>query len=331
MVIIIGASSFIGVHTMMNFKQHGVEVFGTGRKPSLSEFYGGGYAVLDFTKPDDFKVLPSKNVDAVIITASLLAANNTEGTAALNYAAAFIETNVLGTLNVLEWCRKNGVNRVISCTTIYDTHNLWDKNHAITEDEPLDFLHKGDHAAYVISKNTISELLEFYNQEYGMSNAVFRLAHVYGAGPHGGLFVNGKYVKSGLQIFMDKASVGEDITVFGDAEVSRDVVSVKDVADAFRLAVASPKTYGLYNISSGHATSLREQAEAIAEVFAPVGKKSRVIVDPNRENHTESYLYSIEKAKRDFNYNPKFSNFYDLVKDWKNDIDNNLYREVFHY
>lgn len=331
MVIIIGASSFIGVHTMMNFRKHGVEVFGTGRNPSLSSFYGDGYAVLDFTKPEDFKVLPTKDVEAVIITASLLAANNTAGTATPNYAAAFIETNVLGTLNVLEWCRKNGVKRVISCTTIYDTHSLWRKDHAITEDEPLKFSYKGDHAAYVISKNTITELLEFYNQEYGMSNAVFRLAHVYGAGPHGNLFVNGKPVKSGLQIFMDKASAGDDITVFGDASASRDVVSVKDVAEAFRLAVSSPKTYGLYNITSGHATTLLEQAESIAEVFASEGKKSRVVVDPTKENHTESYLYSIEKAKRDFNYNPQFSNFYDLVKDWKKDIDNNLYREVFHY
>ena len=79
-----------------------------------------------------------------------------------------------------------------------------------------------------------------------MSNAVFRFPPVYGVGPHGSLFINGKYVKSGLQIFMDKASKGEDITIYGNKNLSRDVVYVKDVAHAFYLAIRSEKTYGLY-------------------------------------------------------------------------------------
>ena len=47
------------------------------------------------------------------------------------------------------------------------------------------------------------------------------------------MIVNGKKVKSGLQTFIDRAKDGTDIEVYGDKEVARDVVYVKDVADAF--------------------------------------------------------------------------------------------------
>jgi UDP-glucose 4-epimerase len=56
---------------------------------------------------------------------------------------------------------------------------------------------------------------------------------VYGVGPHGSLFINGAYVKSGLQIFIDKATTGEDITIFGDKSLSRDVCLCKGCSARF--------------------------------------------------------------------------------------------------
>lgn len=335
MILIIGASSFIGVHTVSEFLNQGCKVAVTGRNNRFKEHYdklGVDYYNLDLSKKEDFAVLPTQDVQGVVLLAGLLPANAEVDLDKDENAADYFRINVLGTINVLEYCRKNGIKRVISASSYADVRNAWAKDKAITEDEPRSFSYKGDHAVYVISKNAANDVMEYYNQQHGMKNAWFRFPPVYGVGPHGSLFVNGKVYKSGLQIFMDNAAEGKDICVYGDRTISRDVVSVKDVARAYYQAMFSEKTYGLYNITSGRGVTLAEQAEVIAEVFHKEGKpQSKVIYLPEKPNNSVSYLFSIEKAKRDFGYQPRFADFKDMMTDWKKDIDKNLYRDLFHY
>ena len=335
MILIIGASSFIGVHTVSEFLNQGCKVAVTGRNNRFKEHYdklGVDYYNLDLSKKEDFAVLPTQDVQGVVLLAGLLPANAEVDLDKDENAADYFRINVLGTINVLEYCRKNGIKRVISASSYADVRNAWAKDKAITEEEPRSFSYKGDHAVYVISKNAANDVMEYYNQQHGMKNAWFRFPPVYGAGPHGSLFINGKVYKSGLQIFMDNAAEGKDICVYGDRTISRDVVSVKDVARAYYQAMFSEKTYGLYNITSGRGVTLAEQAEVIAEVFHTEGKpQSKVIYLPEKPNNSVSYLFSIEKAKRDFGYQPRFADFKDMMTDWKKDIDKNLYRDLFHY
>jgi UDP-glucose 4-epimerase len=165
-----------------------------------------------------------------------------------------------------------------------------------------------------------------------MRNAIFRLPPVYGVGPHASLFVNGKIYKSGLQIFMENASQGKDICIYGDKNLSRDVVYVKDVAHAFYQALYSDKTYGLYNITSGKGVTLNEEAHIIAEVYQTKGKPmSNITYAPQKSNNGPSFLFSIKKAHIDFGYTPNYADFKVMMADFKKDIDNDLYRELFKY
>lgn len=335
MYIIIGAGSFIGVHTVDEFLKHGCEVLVTGRNNKFRSYYenkGVQYVNLDLTVAEDFEQLPKNGVDAVLLISGLLPANAQVDLDVEENAADYFMVNTIGTINTLEYCRKNGIERVISTSSYADVRNAWNAERAITEDEPRDYIYKGDHAVYVFSKNAAIDVMEYYNQQHGMKNACFRFPPVYGVGPHGSLFINGKYVKSGLQIFMEKASAGEDITIFGDKNLSRDVVYVKDVANAFYMAVNSPNTYGLYNMTSGRGVTLQEQAEVIAELFAQnPEKKSRILYKPEVKNNTPSYLFSMEKAKRDFGFVPKYANFRIMMSDYKKDMDDGLYKELFNY
>lgn len=294
MVIIIGASSFIGVHTVEEFVKQGCDVLVTGRNNKFRKHYekiGVKYQNLDLTNEEDFYNLPTKNVEGVILLSGLLPANAQVNLDEEENAADYFKVNTIGTINVLEYCRRNGIKRLISTSSYADVRKSWTADKAITEDEPRGFMYTGDHAVYVLSKNAACDVMEYYNQQHGMTNAVFRFPPVYGVGPHGSLFINGTYVKSGLQIFMDKAEAGEDITIFGNKNLSRDVVYVKDVAHAFYLAIKSKKTYGLYNMTSGKGVTLQEQAEVIAELFAKSQeKKSKIIYKPEVENNTPSYL-----------------------------------------
>lgn len=320
---------------MAKFLSEGCKVAVTGRNNKFKGHYdklGVDYYNLDLANKEDFEKLPKDGIDGVILLAGLLPANAEVDLDKDENAADYFRINVIGTINVLEYCRKNGVKRVISASSYADVKNAWTGDRALTEDEPRNFSFKGDHAVYVISKNAANDVLEYYNQQHGMKNAWFRFPPVYGAGPHGSLFVNGKIYKSGLQIFMDNAAEGKDICVYGDKNISRDVVSVKDVAMAYYQAMFSEKTYGLYNITSGHGVTLQEQAEVIAEVFHTEGKpKSKVVYMPEKPNNSVSYLFSVEKANRDFGYKPRFADFKAMMTDWKKDLDNNLYRDLFHY
>ncbi|MCR5151393.1 MAG: NAD(P)-dependent oxidoreductase, partial [Clostridiales bacterium] len=107
---------------------------------------------------------------------------------------------------------------------------------------------------------------------------------------------------------------------------------VKDVALAFWKAMKSENTYGLYNMTSGKGVTLLQQAQIIAELWAKSpDKKSKITFKPEVQNNTPSYLFSMEKAKNDFDFEPAFSDFRTMMTDYKKDLDNDKYRELFHY
>lgn len=334
MYIIIGASSFIGVYTVEEFLKQGAKVVVTGRNNKFKEHYdklGVEYYNLDLVNKGDFEKLPKENVEGVILLAGLLPANAPVNLDEDENAADYFMINTVGTINVLEYCRKNGIKRVISNCSYADVRGAWGKK-AITEDEPRDFIYTGDHAVYVFSKNAANDTMEYYNQQHGMKNAWFRFPPVYGVGPHDSLYINGTLKKSGLKIFIDNASEGKDICIFGDPNLSRDVVYVKDVAHAFWLAMNSEKTSGLYNMTSGQGVTLEQQAQVIAKLWAPSADRiSKITYNPDVVNNTSSYLFSMEKAKRDFGFIPKYANFEDMMMDYKKDLDSNKFQELFNY
>lgn len=335
MFIIIGASSFIGLYTVEELLRQNCEVVVTGRNNKFRDYYESlnvKYINLDLRNQEDFRRLPTQDVEGIILLAGLLPANAPVDLTNQENAADYFSINTIGTINALEFCRQNNIKRIISTTSYADVFNSWDKDRPLTEEEPRGFKYSGDHAVYVISKNAATDVMEYYNQQHNMSNAVFRLPPVYGVGPHGSLYVNGKYLKSGLQIFIEKASVGEEITIFGNGDLSRDIVYVKDVAKAYFLALKSNKTYGLYNITSGKAVTLQQQVEIIAKLFAPdTNCISKIKHNPEIKNNSISYIFSIEKSKKDFNFLPQYSDFEMMMADYKKDLKNNKFKTLFNY
>lgn len=335
MIIVIGASGFIGVHTVTELLKQGCEVLATGRNSKFKSYYdsiGVEYLNFDLSIDSDIQKLPKEGVEAVILLAGLLPANAIVNLDEDENASDYFRINVLGTINILEYCRKNNIKRVLSTCSYADVRGAWNDSRRITEDEPRDFSYRGDHAVYVISKNAANDVMEYYNQQHGMKNVWFRLPTVYGVTPHMSFYVNGEKKKSGFQIFIEKAQVAENITVFGNPNMIRDVAYVKDVAHAFYLAIKSDSASGLYNMTAGHGVSLVEMAEVIRDVFGPTsGRKSQILYNPNISNNTPSYLFSMEKAKREFAFEPHFKTFRMMMEDFKQDWDANLYRDLFDY
>ncbi|MDR0813161.1 MAG: NAD(P)-dependent oxidoreductase [Oscillospiraceae bacterium] len=331
MIIVIGGTSFIGVYTVEKLISEGVSVLATGRRPEHANAIrklGAEFAVLDITKADDFEKLPKTGVEGVIVTAGLLSVNEKADLVETENAADYFKVNVIGLINVLEYCRKNGIKKVISCTSYSDVAGAWKKGFAIKEDEPRDFHFTGDHAVYVISKNAASDVMEYYNQQHAMQCAWFRLPPVYGVGPHSEIYVDGKPYKSGIGTFIEKAQNGEDIEIWGDAHISRDIIYVKDVAEAFFLALCSDKSYGLYNMTSGTELDLEDQARAVIEVFGD-NEKSNIVYRPDKANRTPSFLFDMTKAKNDFGFVPKYISYTEMMKDYKKELTAARFDEFF--
>lgn len=323
MVIIIGATGFIGMYTVDKFLEEGYEVLATGRNKVMKaelEKKGVKCIELDISKKEDFDKLPKENVEGVILLAGLLPANAKVDINKDENADDYINVNVIGTINVLEYCRINNIKKVISTSSYADVFNAWKKGTALTEEEPRDFKYTGDHAVYVISKNAANDVMEYYNQQHGMQCAQFRLPPVYGVGPHSEIYVNGKYYKTGIQTFIENAEAGKDIEIWGDPEITRDIIYVKDVARAFVLALKSDKTYGLYNMTSGTELSLEAQVKAVIEVFGG-NKKSRIVYRPDKKNNTPSFLFDMSKAKKDFGFVPEYISYYDIMIDYKKELE----------
>ena len=163
--------------------------------------------------------------------------------------------------------------------------------------------------------------MEYYNQQHGMQCAWFRFPPVYGVEPHGTIYVNGKAYKSGIATFIDNAKEGKNIELWGNPHIKRDIIYVKDVADAYVLALSGNKTYGLYNMTSGTQLDLEDQAKAVIEVFGNKEHKSHIVYKPEKENNTPSFLYSMEKAKKDFGFIPKYTDYMEMMKDYKKELE----------
>lgn len=329
MIIIIGASGFIGTYLTDRLFADGKSVLATGRSASAEKYYKSRnipYVRLDISSKQDFEKLPAQGVEAVVLLAALLPANVSE-----ENPYSYVDINITGTLNVLEYCKKIGVKKLLSTTSYADIQNLWQKDVPLASDSPRSYKLNGDHAVYVISKNAATDLILHYNEEYGMSGTIFRLPPVYGVGPHGELYVDGKWYKSGFQVFIEKAMSGEDIEIYGDKTISRDVVYVKDVVMAFIKAIESPRAKGVYNITSGMAHTLEEQVKDIIEVFSPEKKKSRIVHRPEIPNHSQSYLFDIKKAQKDFNYMPQYVPFRTLLLDYKEEMEKSRFEHLLNH
>lgn len=328
--LVIGGSSFIGVYVVDELLSRGAEVVATGRNERFATHYekrGVPYLNLDICDKGSFDVFGDDAFDGVVSLAARMPAN-IEKDVNDEDIAEYITTNVVGTINILEWCRSRGIRRLVDIISRFDCR-LYDQNAVITEDTPLKFSYCDDHAAYVVSNNEKAEMLNYYNKRYAMRNIWLRIPSVYGVGPHGTFAKDGVVQKSGLQIFMEKATVGEKIVVFGNPSTPKDVLYVKDMAIAIADALESSDGVGLYNVSYDNNYSIFDLAKATAEAFAGPDGESEVVSDPSISNNGGFPRMSNERIKTDLGFTPKYGDPYRMMKDYHNELERGDYVGLF--
>jgi UDP-glucose 4-epimerase len=250
-ILVLGGSGFLGSHIVDKFlaERHDVCVYDLyperfRRSPKGIKFYTG-----DFGNVGALDELISTGFDAVIHCVSTTTPKSS------NESPEFdIQSNVIGTLYLLDICVKHKVGKLVflsSGGTVYGdigTLDMVDEEHAV---RPM--------CSYGVSKLTIEHYLDVYKHLRDLNYVALRLSNPFGErqSPLRAL--------GALTVFLHKTLKGQNVEVWGDGSVTRDFIYVGDVANAVYLATANPVS-GVFNVGTGTGLSLRDILVHISQV-----------------------------------------------------------------
>lgn len=321
MIIVTGATGFVGFYLVNQLHAEGFKVLAVDKSGTEEADYfvknGISFLQMDITKEEEFNKLPTQGVDAFINLACVQPANMPDE----EYdAAKYISVNVLGVVHILKFCQKNNIKKVLHTISHRNVQGLWEKGEVINEESPRAIKYTGKYSMFSISESAAADIVENFNQEYGMNCVLFRLPSVYGFGHHESFFKDGKVMKTGLGVFIDNAINGGTFEIWGDKNKGRDVVYVKDVVSAIILAIRNKNAVGMYNIASGKKLSLQQQVDSIIKIFSTQENPSKIVYYPEKQNSIDPCVYDISKAKKDLGWEPEFS-FEDMLIDYRKEMD----------
>lgn len=175
----------------------------------------------------------------------------------------FVDTNVRGTLNVLEAVRRRGVRRMI--------HTSTSETYGTAQYVPIDEKHPlQGQSPYSASKIGADKLAESYERSFGTPVVTIRPFNTYGPRQSARAF---------LPTVLTQALTGDEVKV-GSLDPVRDMNFVSDTVAGFLAAALAEKVEGLtINLGSGRGVSM---AELLEMALAATGRKVRVVTDGDR-------------------------------------------------
>jgi len=198
----------------------------------------------------------------------------------------YIETNVTGTLNLLELCHRFGVKKFVlaSTSSLYGANNPRPFREDARTDGPL--------SPYAASKKAAEALCYTYHYLYGLDITVLRYFTVYG--PAG---------RPDMSIFrfIRWIAEGESLLLYGDGSQSRDFTYVDDIPEG-TLRALKPLGYEIINLGSDHPISLRELIGRIEELL---GRKAQVLQRERHPADVPATWADISKAKTLLGWTPR--------------------------
>jgi nucleoside-diphosphate-sugar epimerase len=193
----------------------------------------------------------------------------------------FYQVNVMGTVNVLEFCRKVNIPVTYISSYLYGEPDYLpvDENHPVKSYNP-----------YSQTKVMADSTCQFYAKHYKVPVTIFRPFNAYGPG----------LINEIISKVMDPAISVIEVM---DLRPKRDYVYVDDLVDAMILSIGKP--HGIYNIGSGYSKSVEEIIMLVLR-YTAIRKPyhSKAVMRPNEIFD----LYAdIRKASQDLGWSPQTS------------------------
>ncbi len=293
-VLVTGAAGFIGWKVCERLLADGWEVAGVD---NLNDAYDvrlkqwrlgrlverGNFAFhrLDICDREGLRPLFREGVEAVINLAARAGVR-----ASVENPLVYVETNVTGTLNLLELCRGYGVRKFVlaSTSSLYGKDNEPPFREEDNTDRPL--------SPYAASKKAAEALCHSYHHLYGLDVTVLRYFTVYGPAGRPDM---------ALYRFAEAIREGRPVVIYGDGRQLRDFTYVEDIA---RGTVAALRVVGfeVINLGSDHPVGL---LEALGMIERLMGARAAVRWAASHRADMRATWADIRKARQVLGWGPR--------------------------
>jgi len=301
-VLVTGGAGFIGSHVVDSLIDHGHQVvvvddLSTGKEENINpevKFYK-----MNIRDPEMERIFTEERPDVLNHHAAQMSVNVSVARPLFD-----AEVNVLGSLNLIELCKKHGVKRFIYISTggaVYGEPRYLPCDEA----HPVDPL-----SQYGVTKHTVEHYLYLYRFNYGLDYIILRYPNVYGPrqDPYGEAGV--------VAIFTGQMLKGQQVVINGDGNQERDFVYIDDVVRANLIALTIPfselraatkasngrSDNFVYNLGSGKGTSVNRIFEELRQI---IGYQREPVHGPPREGEVYKICLEASKAEKALGWRPK--------------------------
>lgn len=296
-ILVTGADGFIGSHLVETLCRSGYDVRAFALYNSLNSW--GWLDRIDADTRSLIEVVTGDIRDAYCVEQAMADCDAVLHLGALiaipySYRAAqsYVDTNITGTLNVLQAARRLGTPRVVCTSTseVYGTAQFV----PITEEHPLNA-----QSPYAATKIAADQLALSFHRSFGTPVVVLRPFNTYG--PR-------QSARAVIPTIISQIASGSRQIKLGALTPTRDFTFVRDTAMGFVQAMNCDAALGrVVNIGSGFEISIADTVKAIAEAM---GVDVDVVPDPVRmrpeASEVERLFAGVELAEQLFGWAPEF-------------------------
>ena len=309
-ILVTGAAGFIGFHLSKSLLDDGYEVLGID---NLNDYYDVNlkYArlkKLGISKSNSkFKIQNStlqkrfrfckidisdrESLSEVFKEFAPNKVVNLAAQAGVRYSIknpyAYMDSNLVGFLNILELCRHNHVEGFIyaSSSSVYGSNKKIPFSVEDRVDNPI--------SLYAATKKANELIAHSYSHLYGLHTTGLRFFTVYG--PWG-------RPDMAMYIFADKISRGEPIQVFNNGKMKRDFTFIDDIVSGIRASIDKNYQCEIFNLGNHRSEGLMYMIELIEK---NIGKKATIDFKPMQPGDVPESFADIGKSVEMLEYNPE--------------------------
>lgn len=295
-IVVTGAAGFIGWRVCEKLLKEGKEVLGLDdlndyydvrikkwRLGQLQKNRNFSFSQLDISQPAKTEKIIKKFQPVAII--------NLAARAGVRYSLknpfVYYQTNVLGTLNLLEICRKYRIKKFIlaSTSSLYAGQKM-----PFSEDLPVN----EPISPYAASKKSAEVTCYTYHYLYGLDVTIFRYFTVYGPGGRPDMCIF-RFIK-----WLEE---GKPLTIYGDGSQSRDFTFVEDIAEGTIKGI-SLTGFQTINLGGNKPYQINQVIQLIEKYL---GKKSQRKNQAFQKVDMKATWADISQAKKLLRWRPEIS------------------------
>lgn len=295
-ILVTGAAGFIGSHVVERLLARGETVVGLD---NFDPFYPRPVKERNLARAlqhPRFTLVEADLRDAPAVAAAMAAhrpdrvihlAARAGVRPSIQDPVAYVETNVNGTLHLLQACRGAAVRHFVfaSSSSVYGDRADVPFAESARTDEPA--------SPYAATKKAGEALCFTYHRLLDLPVTCLRFFTVFGPRQRPDLAIS-KFVRL--------IEAGQPVPMFGDGTTSRDYTYIDDIVDGVLAALDRPAAYEIYNLGRSNPVSLRRMIAVIEEV---TGRQAVIDRQPLQPGDVRTTFADITRARERLGYEPK--------------------------